>query len=163
MPNQAVADLLARKLGDGLIHPGDETTGGSPIVVPLMGYRTAGMSPEQVEAYGLNKNAKLVGEAIVNTVERDGWEIISQAELGRLRQLAAQAETGVATLPPYMSLHCNMCQSTADQFILRLPANADQTYRVDVKNLIRSIGGLNPECPHTPQLPAASVAKIEEA
>lgn len=161
MPNESVSNLVARKLGE-LSHPGDETTGG-PIVVPLMGYRTAGMSPEQIEAFGMDKNARLVGEAIVHTIEQDGWEIVSAAELGRLRQLAAQAETGQATLPPYMSLHCNMCQSTADQFLLRLPANADQTYRVDVKNLIRSIGSLNPECPHTPQLPAASVAKIEEA
>jgi hypothetical protein len=158
MPNQAVADLIAGKLNEGLTHPGDESTGG-PIIVAPFTYRTSGMSPEQVEAFGLTKQAKLLGEALVHTVEQDGWEIINTSELGRLRELAAQAETGVATLPPYMSLHCNLCQSTADQFILRLPANAAQTYLVDVKQLIRSIGALNPVCPHTPQLPAASVTQ----
>lgn len=162
MPNDAVSQLLARGLIRGFSHPGDKSTSG-PNIVQAIGYRTEGMPPEQIEAFGIDKNAKLLSEAIVHTIEQDGWEIVSAAELGHLRQLAAQAETGQATLPPYMSLHCNMCQSTADQFLLRLPANAEQTYRVDVKNLIRSIGGLNPECPHTPQLPAASVAKIEEA
>lgn len=109
MPNPALADHIARALAEGaLVHPGTDKTG--PIPLPLPMFRTTGMPAEQADHFAQQAGlphgdvAKLVGEALVHTIETSDQEIVSKAELARLRALDANTKPQRYRQPHF---HCN--------------------------------------------------------
>lgn len=102
MPNPAAAAAIAQRLPQGLPHPGDPENNQPPFVIPLPGFRSAGMSPEQASEF-IGQSAQLWAEAIVHLIEGD-FEILTKAEARQLREAAADAPDGtriisIATTP----------------------------------------------------------------
>lgn len=141
MPNQPIADLIADRLGSLTTTDAQ----GNEIVIPIAGYRTTGMTPEQAEP--IIAGAKLVGEAIVHTIETAGAStILPTAELTQLRDRAdATAPTG----PQVVRFTCTLCHNPLFGLSIDL---ADPT--VNGPHLIEQLGKLTPACPHTPQATA---------
>jgi hypothetical protein len=131
MPNPAVAQLIADRLGPGLPHPGRAATKEKPRLLPLVAFRTAGMPPEMRDM--IEDTAVCVGEAIVNLVETDGGCVIMpRAELDELR--AAEDMPGDC-----MPVVCMSCKQT--MMILRV-VNGRALVQPDL------LGRANPTCPH---------------
>jgi len=104
MTNVAVAQMLAGKLSEGLIHPGDDTTPARVLVLP--GFRTVGM-PEAM-AVEVNDYAKLIAEAIVATIVDDGSAIVPAEELALIRKAMDVAEPPTQQV---VRVTCAVCQS----------------------------------------------------
>jgi hypothetical protein len=84
MANDAVASLIAKHLSTGLPHPGNPAKGQPAILVPLPGFRTDGMSPQQVEQ--VEAATMIIGQAIVHLIETGtNSELVDKAELEQLR------------------------------------------------------------------------------
>lgn len=136
MPNQPIADLLARSFGEGFVHPGDGKTG--PVVVPIAGYRTTGMPPQMADIMDIS--AKLLGEAIVHTIETngDGNTIITNTELEQLRARAdARPPIGARST----TFKCKLCD------------NKLFSAAIDIANPRLNgpqLANINHACPHGP-------------
>ena len=88
MAAPAIAQLIAKQLGAGLPHPGKPETNEAPRLIPLAGFRTAGMAPEMRQH--VENSAQCVGEAIVHLIEAPApigadHVVIPRAELNQLR------------------------------------------------------------------------------
>lgn len=96
--NQAVVDLLTRTLSSGsLPHPGDENT--PSRLIPIPGFRSAGMSDEQAQEL-IGNAAKMWAEALTSVIEGE-YELLTKAEAAQLRQDAADAPDGTRILTFY--------------------------------------------------------------
>lgn len=101
-----LAELIAKSLGAGLPHPGKPETRESPRLIPLAGFRTAGMAPEMKRH--VENSAQCVGEAIVHLIEAPppvgaDHVLIPRAELDQLR--AADDQPGQA-----LPVMCRLCK-----------------------------------------------------
>lgn len=114
MTNTAAVALIAERLPEGLMHPGDGKKQ-PPKLIPLPGLKNLGISPEQAAHFAkqagmpANDAPKLIAEAVVHLIETDlngGSTIISNAELEQLR---AQAATigDVNPNSPTVAIHCH--------------------------------------------------------
>jgi len=85
------ADVLAANLGH-LQHP-------NGTIVAIPGFdRHASSHPELAEAHGAL--AKLIGEAMIHTLETNGWRITDQP-----------ATEEPETPEPWITLRCNQCRT----------------------------------------------------
>lgn len=95
MTNTDIAELISDRLTNGLQHPGYPGTDQPPVLIRLPLFKTAGLPPDfytQIE-----ETVKMLGEAIVHTIETDGESvIIPKAELDALREELAQLKEGTA-------------------------------------------------------------------
>lgn len=130
-PNPRIAALIAEKLHTGLPHPGDPDDNQPPLLIPLPGFRAAGLPPEYVEH--ARSAAKLIGEALVNVIETEGEsEIVSKTELERIRA----ADTRPHQPTP---IACAQCGNPI------LHAN---THNGRITLPPAALRRLNPACPH---------------
>ena len=130
MPNDAVASLIAKHLSSGLPHPGNPANGQPAILVPLPGFRTDGMAPQQVEQ--VEAATKIIGEAIVHLIETGTrTEFVDKAELEQLR-----APPEGQPLP----VECNVCRKPM-LWLNVVNGRAAITPKL--------LGGVNLQCPHT--------------
>lgn len=96
--NQAVVDLLARTFARGVLpHPGDENT--PSHLIPMPGFRAAGMSDEQAEKM-IGAAAKEWAEAIESVIGGE-FECLTKADAAQLRQDAADAPDGTRIITVY--------------------------------------------------------------
>lgn len=104
------APLLAPKLGR-LRHTNDR---GETNWLPLPGFLTAGMAPEQAESTNLLGQA--ICEALIETLDVDcGYVVISHDELEAKAQEMAEGDDEPVK---GVTVHCNRCR--AELFDLRL-------------------------------------------
>ncbi|MCV7100066.1 hypothetical protein [Mycobacterium palustre] len=151
MPNQDVSNLIARRLGEGLTHPGDGKSG--PVVLPLPMFRATTIPRAQAEHFAAQAGlpgpnvAQLTGEAIVHSVEQDGWAFIRQTELEQLREAAAgkPPPSGRMTL----QFSCNVCHNR----LFRLNVDVNNP-AVNGPHLLEQLSKLTAGCPHTPEATA---------
>lgn len=129
MPNPSVAQLIADRLPAGLQHPGNPDANQPPFTVPLPGFRTTGMPTEHADA--VNGTAKLLGEAIVETIESAGNTIIPSTDLEQLK--AADQQPGEAV--PVLCQDCGQMM-----FALKL---RNGRYSFSYRLLTKI-----PQCPH---------------
>jgi len=102
MTNSPIAELIADHLPKGLPHPGRPETHESPRLLPIAGFRTAGMAPEMVQH--VEDTAQCVGEAIVHLIETAGESvIIKRDELDKIRA----DDTGPGESLPVLCRVCN--------------------------------------------------------
>ncbi|EUA18456.1 putative gp80 [Mycobacterium xenopi 3993] len=105
MPNAAVAGLIAQRLPEGLLHPGDPNANQPAKLIPLPGLRSTGIPPEMAKQFAAQAGLpshdvpKLIGEAIVYLLETEGFAIIPSTELEQLRTQAADAPTAPGSSP----------------------------------------------------------------
>lgn len=84
-----IAELISDSLSNGLPHPGYPDTEQPATTIRLPLFRVAGMPDEVLEQ--VNETVKMIGEAIVYTIETVGQStIINTAELEALREELAQ-------------------------------------------------------------------------
>src|SRR4051794_31667478 len=96
MSNPDMEELIASKLRDGFIHPGNKENNfqPTPIVLPLKG--SAGMPKEMADL--MDGTAKLLSECIISLIEGEGdSEIVPKAEIRSIRRAAGDL---VATQMP---------------------------------------------------------------
>lgn len=84
-----IAELISDKLASGLEHPGYPDTEQQAVTIRLPLFRTAGMPNEVLEQ--VNETVKMIGEAIVYTIETEGASvIIPKTEYEALKSELAQ-------------------------------------------------------------------------
>lgn len=140
--NQAVARLLAGKLSEGFVHPGDDKSPATVLVLP--GFRTVGMPAPMAEQ--ISDYATLIGEAIVATIEDDGNAIVSAAELAQIRERLDM------TTPPAqhtIRVECAVCGT----FMFSLNVAVDNP-KINGPYFLTEMTKLTVDCPHTPQPPS---------
>lgn len=100
MPNQAVIDLLVRQFSRGVLpHPGNPDLNTPSHLIPMPGFRAAGMSDEQAEKM-IGAAAKEWAEAIESVIGGE-FECLTKADAAQLRQDAADAPDGTRILTFY--------------------------------------------------------------
>ncbi|QSM03922.1 hypothetical protein PROPHIGD91-2_69 [Mycobacterium phage prophiGD91-2] len=98
MPNQLLIDLLVRQFSRGVLpHPGDENT--PSHLIPLPGFRGAGMSDEQTQEM-IGSAAKEWAEAIESIISGE-FDCLTKADAAQLRQDAADAPDGTRIITVY--------------------------------------------------------------
>lgn len=114
--NRKAADLIAEHLPKGLVVPASEDGTRKATPIPIPGLSQLGMVPEQAAAFaaeaGLPDNdaPALIGEAIVDLLERNGLELVDRAELEALKTHAATS-TEADPLAPTVTLKCSGCRN----------------------------------------------------
>lgn len=131
MTRRAVT-FLAERFASGLVHPGTDTQ--KPFAIPLPGLRTAGIPEEMAAEFAADANLpttdtpKLIGEAVVHTMETDGgFRIVDTAELEELQRQAADAPDGARIV----TLKCT-CHNKP---VLELTVDKSDEKQVNVKHL----------------------------
>lgn len=80
-----ISELIAKKLAEGLYHPGDMQNGQAPTTIRLPMFRTVGMAPQVCQQ--VNQSTLFIAEAIVHLIETEGQcDIVPRAELEQLRK-----------------------------------------------------------------------------
>lgn len=139
MSNTAVAQMLAVKLSEGLIHPGDAKN--PATVLQLPGFRTVGMPAQLAEQ--MTDYAKLIGEAIVATIEDDGSAIVSAAELTQVREMLKMTEPVTAQV---IRVNCTVCGN----FLFSMNINpGNPTPGVNGPYFLGQLQSIPIDCPHT--------------
>jgi hypothetical protein len=95
MPNPAAVTLIAARLPNGLVHPGDGDKQPAKLI-PLPGLSNLGLPQGMAEHFAKEAGMpssdvpQRIAEAIVHTLETDGdLELVPRAELEQLRAQAA--------------------------------------------------------------------------
>lgn len=144
MPNQAAAQLLAKTLVDGPVHPGVD--GGKPFAIPLATFRQAAAMPADMakqfaDEAGLPDAdiATRTSEALIARLEADGYAILGAAELQDLRTAAAQREP---QRHQQLDFHCNCGVK-----LFRADIRDFDTDRPKISpNVIKAVQALSAEC-----------------
>jgi hypothetical protein len=136
--NTAIANLVAEKMRNGLVHPGnrDEGKPATPLALPFG--QVAGRPKEHQDL--INGSVQMMAEAIVHTIETDGnVEFVDRGELAALRHAAGDTDLANTSMPVY-------CRCGTLLMVLSVidPGNV----RVDGPSLLRSFEQLGNACPH---------------
>lgn len=70
MADPYIAELIAKKLAEGLDHPGDPQNGQPSMTIKLPLFQMPGVPPEMYK--NIQMTVKLIAEAIVHHIETDG-------------------------------------------------------------------------------------------
>ncbi|WP_232784693.1 hypothetical protein [Mycobacteroides chelonae] len=98
MANQLLVELLTRTFAAGALpHPG--TGNGQPQVIPIPGFRSAGMSDDQAQAM-IGEASKTWAEALDYVIGTE-FEVLTKADAAQLRQDAAEAPDGTRIITLY--------------------------------------------------------------
>ena len=136
---QAMADLIAKRLQKGMVHPGDPSRDipPSPIVLP---FKVAGQPKEYADL--INKTVTLLSEAVIHTLVTEGdVELTPKGEVLSLR-VAAGDKAGQPNLIP---VYCNCDMNNP---LVVLSANDPRHIVVNGRSLIGGLSQRSPYCPH---------------
>lgn len=135
-----MADLIATKLRDGIIHPGDLDRDIAPTPIKLP-FSTAGMPKEMGDL--LSKTVTLLSEAIVNTIVTEGdVELVPRAEVATLRITAGDAG-GLRVVP----IHCRCDTKRQDPLAILTVADPDCIV-IDGPMVLGGLHKRSAKCPH---------------
>lgn len=151
MADPQTAATLATALADGLIWPGDERHGATPIPTPMFRPDPNGERAEHhAREAGLpHANfAQIFAEGIVYALERAGKRVIDSADHDRLKALDAAAD---AHRKREIALEC-VCGAQLVRSAMT-EVNASK-FRVQGNRLIAAVHDLSPECAVAHQGPA---------
>jgi hypothetical protein len=140
MPNQEMEELIASKLREGFIHPGNKENNfqPTPIVLPLKG--SAGMPKELADL--LNGTAKLLSECIVSLIEGEGdSEIVPKGEIRSMRRAAGDK------MPTMIPVYCR-CDKQRTDPLITLTVTDPGNVVIDGPTLIRGLARREAKHPH---------------
>jgi hypothetical protein len=138
MSNPHIADLIASKLRDGIVHPGDPAKGVKPRTIALPFGMRAGQPQEMLDL--MDATTTMLAEAVVHLIETDGdTALVPRDELEVLQAAAPDKGATVA-------VHCR-CDPKGTPLALLTVTHPDKAV-LDGGALIRSLGKRDPACPH---------------
>lgn len=158
MANERIANLLAKGLAEGLIHPGNEATGmpARPIILPL---KPSASHPKEM-ADLLNGTTKLLSEAIVSTIEVEGdSEIVPKSEARSMRKAVGEGPNG----PFHVPVHCLCDTGRSDPLVILTMDGSDGPITVDGPSLLRSLAQRRVAHPHDFGPPDPAVIELRTA
>lgn len=139
MSNQRIADLIAKALQEGFIHPGDPDKGipETPILLPFK--PSPGMPKEMGDL--MSGTVKLLSECIVSLIETEGdSDIVPKAEVRTMRHAFNPGDAA-----PRMPVYCH-CDKIIPLMVLSVRDPAHVV--VDGRSLIRGLSTRGAQCPH---------------
>lgn len=139
---QAMAELIAKRLREGMIHPGDpdNDVGPTPIMLP---FSHAPGRPKEMNDL-LDATVKLLSEAIVFTIVAEGeCDITPRDEVAELRMAAGEITPGTNVIP----VHCHCDTSRTDPLALLTMTNPNFIV-VNGPAILRGLRGRSEKCPH---------------
>lgn len=138
MSNAKIADLIASKLRDGVVHPGDPAKDVQPRTIALPFGMRAGQPQEMLDL--MDATTTLLAEAIVHIIETDGdTALVPNDELAAMQ--AAVPDKG-ATIPVF----CR-CDPKGAPLAL-LPMTHPDRVVMDGGALIHALSKREVACPH---------------
>lgn len=139
---QQMAELIARKLREGMIHPGDPDNDipPQPIILP---FTHAPGRPKEMNDL-LDATVKMLSEAVVSTmVTEGGVDMTPRDELAELRMAAGEVAPGTNVIPVYC--HCD--GQRTDPLMLLTITNPNFII-VNGPHVLRGLRGRAEKCPH---------------
>ena len=139
---QDMIDLIADKLRNGMIYPGDRGRGipETPIVLP---FTTRAGQPKEMSDL-MDGTVKLLAEAIMYTLTGEGdSEVVPRSEARTLRHAAGTGPAGPTMVP----LHCR-CDRKFEDPLAVIPVSDPARMVVDGRAMIRELGKREINCPH---------------
>lgn len=137
-----MVDLIADKLRNGIVHPGDASRDVAPTPIALPFGRVAGRPKEMDDL--LDKTATLLAEAVVHTVVTEGdVELVARAEAATMRINAGEAGSGLRVVP----IHCRCDTGYRDPLAILTVADPDRIV-IDGPIVLGGLAKRSPECPH---------------
>lgn len=142
MPNRRMAEVIATKLREGLIWPGDGER--QPMAIPLPAFTSQAGMPEEYNTL-VTQTGIMVGEAIIAAIEEQGVELVDNDQMHRIRAIEdrdARGE-GARTIP----VHCRCDQNFKDP-LMYLTYNDGPHIIIDGSHLLRGLQGRSVKHPH---------------
>lgn len=143
MANVRIAGLIAKKLREGIVHPGDPERDMPPRPIMLPFTHAPGRPQEMNDL--LDETVKVLSEAIVHIIEVDGnVEMVDHTEARAMRKALGQGPEGPQAVP----LHCH-CDSQRVDPLAILTVDDPDVVLVDGAALIRGLSRREVKCPHS--------------
>jgi hypothetical protein len=102
---QLAADIIAKALEEGLIHPGNPLKKQPPTAIPMPMFRTMGMPEQMVRT--VRATTRMMAEAIVHDLQADGrLRLVTGNEADEERHEAANNEQPAGMDIPRMTIAC---------------------------------------------------------
>lgn len=140
MPNPEIEELIAQKLREGFVHPGNEANDYQPTPILLPFKNSAGMPDEYAKL--LNATATNLSECIVALIEGEGGcEIVPKGEARTLRRAAGDK------MPTMMKVYCRCDQKRNDPLMI-LSVSDPENVVIDGPTLIRGLNRREAKHPH---------------
>lgn len=139
---QDMIDLIAEKLRNGIVHPGDRGRGipETPIVLPFT--TRLGQPKEMTDL--MDGTVKLLAEALIFAITGEGdSEIVPRTEARSLRHAAGTGPAGPTMVPIY----CR-CDRKFEEPLAVIPVTDPARIVVDGRAMIRELGKREVKCPH---------------
>jgi hypothetical protein len=138
MSNPHIAALIASKLRDGVVHPGDPAKDVQPRTIALPFGMRAGQPQEMLDL--MDATTTMLAEAIVNLIETDGdTALVPNDELAAMQ--ATTPDKG-ATIPVF----CR-CDSKGAPLMVLTMTHPDRAV-IDGATLIHALSKREVACPH---------------
>lgn len=142
--DQHIIDLLASKLRNGLVHPGDRGRGipETPIALPFV---TRSGQPKEMSDL-MDGTVKLISEALFFAITDEAQgdsEIVPRSEARTLRHAAGTGPSGPTMVP----VHCRCDRKFADPLAV-IPVTDPARIVLDGRAMIRELGKREAKCPH---------------
>lgn len=141
MPNPMIAEMLARRLADGFLHPGDPENDvpPRPIILP---FKPAPGMPEEMGKL-MTSSAKLVAEAMVEAIETDAdCEIVPRAEIRTMKHTIG-ADDG----PSLMPIYCR-CDTRRERPLAILTVSDPGAVVIEGMSFLGGLRQRSMTCPH---------------
>lgn len=143
MANEHVQRVLAEKLRDGFLHPGDPEHDVPPTPI-LLPFRPPKGAPKEM-ADLMNGTIKLLTECIVAAIEQDAdCEIVPRAEAATMRRAVGMGPEGPAITPVF----CRCDTKRANPLALLTVTDPDAPIVIDGPTLLRGLHRRGVDCPH---------------
>lgn len=131
-----LAALIAQRLRDGLMHPGD---GRNPVLLSLPVFRTNNQPPEV--ARHVATTTTMIAEAVIALIEGEGGCVI--VDKHDYEDLQGNAGGGSRVVP----VHCR-CDRTRSNLLMLLTVSDKPRIVLDGHQLITGLARRDPHCPH---------------
>lgn len=138
---QAITNLIERKLREGITHPGDPKRDVPPMPIALPFTPRPGQPKEMTDL--LDKTVEVLAEAIVHTIVTEGdVELVPRAEAKTLRRTM-----GTGTPMNVVPIHCRCDVNRQDPLVVLSFTDPDCIV-VDARPMLSALHKRAVECPH---------------
>ena len=139
---QEMAELIAKRLREGMVHPGDPDKDIPPTPI-LLPFSHAPGRPKEMNDL-LDATVKLLSEAVVFTIVNEGGvDLTPHDEMGALRMAAGDVAPGT-NVPVY----CALCDPNRSDPLAVLTMTNPGFIAINAPAVLRGLHGRSEKCPH---------------
>ena len=143
MGNEHVERILAEKLANGFLHPGDPENDVPPTPI-LLPFRPPKGAPKEM-ADLMNGTTKLLAECIVNAILVDAdCEIVPRVEAATMRRAVGEGPEGPMVVPVF----CRCDSKRANPLAMLTITDPEGPVILDGPTLLRGLHRRGVDCPH---------------